>query len=691
VADGVDRCPCAADPGQADTDGDGTGDACDLCPLDAQNDADGDGVCGDDDNCPTMPNPDQADADGDGLGDACDICSLDPGADPDQDGLCGDDDNCPTTPNPGQADTDGDGLGDACDACPADPANDADGDGLCAGQDPCPLDAANDADHDGFCGNVDNCPNLYNASQIDSDQDGRGNACDNCVTVANPSQANADGDSLGDACDSCPLDPANDLDQDGACGNVDNCPTTANSDQADTDADGGGDACDDDDDADGAPDAADCAPLDRALSSVPGGIGPVLRLGRSAPGNPTATLRWVKGYQGHTSNVYRGSAVSGDPWSYNETCLDPENPGSETSDAENPPPGGLLYYLVSARNACGESPVGDTSPSAPCAPQNRDTDGDGDADLRDNCATVANADQADDDRDFTGNVCDNCPLDPGTDPLDTDGDGLGDSCDGCPLDAQNDADADGLCANLDNCPATPNPSQTDTDGDSLGDACDGCPLDPQDDADADGLCANLDNCPAVHNPDQADSDGDGQGNACEEVVLELRVATGPDDAEEASSGAVALSSTDLELVRESTDQTVGVRYVGVAIPQGATIMSAYLQFKADETSSEATALTLHGEDSDSAPAFTTATDNLSSRPRTLASVAWSPSPWLGVGEAAAPQRTPDIAAIVQEIVSRPGWSSGNALAILITGTGRRVAESYNGDPPGAPLLHVEFR
>ena len=33
---------------------DGLGDACDACPLDDQNDIDGDTVCGDVDNCPTV-------------------------------------------------------------------------------------------------------------------------------------------------------------------------------------------------------------------------------------------------------------------------------------------------------------------------------------------------------------------------------------------------------------------------------------------------------------------------------------------------------------------------------------------------------------------------------------------------------------------------------------------------------------
>jgi hypothetical protein len=50
----------------------------------------------------------------------------------------------------------------------------------------------------------------------------------------------------------------------------------------------------------------------------------------------------------------------------------------------------------------------------------------------------------------------------------------------------------------------------------------------------------------------------------------------------------------------------------------------------------------------------------------------------------------DIKTIVQEIVNRPGWSSGNSLAFIITGTGTRTAESYEGNFGAAPLLHVEY-
>ena len=41
----------------------------------------------------------------------------------------------------------------------------------------------------------------------------------------------------------------------------------------------------------------------------------------------------------------------------------------------------------------------------------------------------------------------------------------------------------------------------------------------------------------------------------------------------------------------------------------------------------------------------------------------SPQPW-NLGEAGDNQKTPDLAAIVQEIVNRPGWQSGNSLYFM---------------------------
>lgn len=144
-------------------------------------DIDLDGVPDVNDNCPSTPNADQVNSDNDANGDACDICPFDANDDIDQDSVCGDVDNCPDIANADQLDSDNDGNGDACDVCPLDANDDEDGDGLCA--------------------DVDNCPTMANPDQADGDGDGVGDVCDNCPTVANSDQADDNGNGIGNLCE----------------------------------------------------------------------------------------------------------------------------------------------------------------------------------------------------------------------------------------------------------------------------------------------------------------------------------------------------------------------------------------------------------------------------------------------------------------------------------------------------------
>ncbi|HKJ38570.1 MAG TPA: SBBP repeat-containing protein [Anaerolineales bacterium] len=172
--------------------------------------------------------------------------------------------------------------------------------------------------------------------------------------------------------------------------------------------------------------------------------------------------------------------------------------------------------------------------------------------------------------------------------------------------------------------------------------------------------------------------------------FDIPIAAGDDDAEEKSSGYVSLDSNDLELVYDGSNQHVGLRFTGVEIPQGATITAAWIQFTVNEATSDTTSLIVQAQAADDPSTFTSSSGNISSRPTTSASVPWIPPVWDTVDVGGPDQRTPDLAYVVQEVVDRQGWIEGNPLVFIITGTGERVAKSYERDVYGAPYLHVEY-
>jgi hypothetical protein len=184
---------------------------------------------------------------------------------------------------------------------------------------------------------------------------------------------------------------------------------------------------------------------------------------------------------------------------------------------------------------------------------------------------------------------------------------------------------------------------------------------------------------------------DGGGGTA--VVLNRFIAAGSDDAEQQASGAVDLTSSDIELVNDgsSNSQTDGLRFTNITVPSGATISNAYIQFQVDEvTTATPVNLTVRGELSPNPGTFTTATNNVSSRPNTAASVPWTVPTWPTVGARGVDQRTPEIKAILQEIIGQAGWASGNAMAFKITGTGKRTAEAFESGAAIAASLHIEY-
>lgn len=149
-----------------------------------------------------------------------------------------------------------------------------------------------------------------------------------------------------------------------------------------------------------------------------------------------------------------------------------------------------------------------------------------------------------------------------------------------------------------------------------------------------------------------------------------------DDAEEAlATGNMA--ALDDSTVAINDEAVSGFRIRNVSIAQGATIDEAI--FYVDELQTfgggALTGVTLYGEDIDDSPAFTTANSNISSRTRTTANVTGI------IGNSSQFKNGIDVTAIVQEIVNRGGWSSGNDMTFIFVGDegGGSFASIYSYD------------
>ncbi|MFH0701729.1 MAG: thrombospondin type 3 repeat-containing protein [Candidatus Woesearchaeota archaeon] len=510
VPNDQDNCMWEPNSDQKDTNGDGMGDVCDV---------DIDGIHNGDDNCLDVYNPDQLDDDYNGLGNACDSEYVD----------CFDSDG-EDAYTKGYT-TNGQKENIIYDHCEGDAVKEemcVEGkqgftylfcksgetcqDGACV-----EIVVPVDTDKDGIEDTKDNCPTVANADQKDTNEDGMGDACDSNLqkyeqlltlytieyntvdqliedsadqlqnscspgvqefqkgmitsgiirannaylsltevtlaakskgyteladriealahqfeTLASATQSYLDSWKPADIC----ITEVIDTDKDGIEDTKDNCPTVANPNQEDSDADRIGDACE----------ISDCVDSDNGIDiHTKGSI--------TVKGNTIL-------------DVCEGDLVK------EQIC---------TGEY-----GGFTLQMC---------PNGETCQEGACAERIRppvDTDKDGIEDTKDNCPTVANADQKD-----------------------TDADGVGDACE--PIIPPTDTDKDGIEDSKDNCPIVANPLQEDTDKDGVGDACE--PIVPPTDTDKDGIEDSKDNCPTVANPDQKDSDGDKVGDVCDPTPL----------------------------------------------------------------------------------------------------------------------------------------------------------------------------
>jgi len=125
----------------------------------------------------------------------------------------------------------------------------------------------------------------------------------------------------------------------------------------------------------------------------------------------------------------------------------------------------------------------------------------------------------------------------------------------------------------------------------------------------------------------------------------------------------------------------GARFSGVTIPQGATITSATFSLHRAFGSGGSTNFSGHAVDN--SPPFSSGGPDISSRTKTAATV--------NRQFADTDPEEIEINTIIQEIVNRPGWSSGNALSIIShTSTGQRRFHSFDTNAGKAPQLSVDY-
>ncbi len=190
------------------------------------------------------------------------------------------------------------------------------------------------------------------------------------------------------------------------------------------------------------------------------------------------------------------------------------------------------------------------------------------------------------------------------------------------------------------------------------------------------------------------------------VLISVPVAASADDAEEVvdavaspprAAGDVATGEERLELRADpdlGAEQLVGLRFQGVPLPPGATVVDARVVLTSAAVGDGDAAVDVGVAAAAAAAEFTEEPHDVSSR-QLLGVTRWELPPWPSADEAGPAQASPPLRNQLQQLVDTEGWSAGGPVAVVLSPAGgapggSRTAHSFDGDPAKAPRLWLLY-
>ena len=175
------------------------------------------------------------------------------------------------------------------------------------------------------------------------------------------------------------------------------------------------------------------------------------------------------------------------------------------------------------------------------------------------------------------------------------------------------------------------------------------------------------------------------------ATITVPVAVGGDDVNQEGTSFSAGSSTIwMGTGAPSVAALTGLRFAGVAIPRNATITAARLEVQASSTQWLSIGFEIGAEAAGTSLPFSAAAPPsgrvlLTPRVAHSSNTQWVSGTWYSFA---------DLTPLLQALVARPDWDAGNALALVMRGTGsaygRKFARSFEAGAATAPRLVISY-